>query len=352
MGEPILKYIYFPKIIERTDLSVNSCYTQLKEYLITFHGNITSLTNDLQKIDQDFETTIREHEAEIKKNNNNLGSTPLGYQFAHEIGKLITQTRAFNFATHVFPGQTVKYIDELIQQYHFRSLQLIQGFQEVIQAFNDLVSQDDKKQQAYKKAAEAYIQAKSTGKNLKKAKAEHARTKQIAIDSHEQRVIEAAKTSLRFDSLITEFEELEKYRQFQNQKILNEFSSSLVEVGNHFAAGKTQLLESIRSIEPERTKENQATSFKPIVANDQFQTFQLPPAVTLLLPPSTIYPSEILQGRRIVQVTQDYHVSQLDVIKGELLMAELEEDQNGFVKCQNINESVGLLPSSILQTVQ
>lgn len=357
--QPFIPYAKYPKIFKKIDKNVANAYGQLKTYLLTFTENLETLASELQRLDTDFDLKIKEIEGQRKKENeaNKSQPTQVGVLFSKQIGKLITQTKAFQFASGELKSNTISVIDQLIQDYHSNSVQIIQKFQNVLKEYDTVINEDEKIQANYKLAANNYIQAKSSKKEhqIRKTKNEYEKARLAAINSHSNKVDRAARTSLHLESILTEFENLEKYRINKTNEILNNFSEALFSAGAEFVTGKSELYASVKCINPDAESETleKEVTIRSASVNDQYQPFRLPQEVTLILPESELFPEDIRKGRKFVKASKDYKgpPDHLEVIKDEVLLAE-DRVVDGMVMCQNVNESIGLLPAEILIKMQ
>jgi hypothetical protein len=94
------------------------------------------------------------------------------------------------------------------------------------------------------------------------------------------------------------------------------------------------------------------TSFlKDAIASLRYQGIPVPAEAGKFINLTEFFKRELRQRGKLYEVNADFRggIDYLDVVKSEIVCAI--EDGDGVKKCKNINDCVGLVPSSLLKPI-
>lgn len=245
----------------------------------------------------------------------------------------------------------VAFLGDFLQEYRQRMESVRTHMAEAMSTLERMRKKFDKSYSKYRRVADRLKQAYDNhDPTLELAKEGFIQAQKEAVEVHTGMNQCRAETAMKLDSGLKEFEELENWRSEQLRSFMIHVSEWLEEFAQQIEDGNLVLLQLSRLI-PEPTTLMEICNCGSVVrpaCDDRFQFVKLDPRITTLLDPKDMFQEEQASGCRLFRVTADCEGrgQYLHVSRDEVVCGLQSQPVNVLVK--NINESTGLVPTSVL----
>ena len=342
-------YKEIPMIMEQAEKKNIEIMSTLKDYILQFSGNFSELKDKFTKLSTD--PLVKPEKSKDKGDKQEIHSEL--YKAIPELAiNQIIQIPCYKAASEDLKQFAESNITKTLNEYSTQNKQLKQKFIEQINKFDKCRQLNDDAALAYKNAGLTLQAAeKANDKNLSKLKEEFVKSRSKAIQIYQESSKASEEITCTIEDLLTQLEDLEIWRAEQLRNILIDFSNTLILIAAKFIQGSTEINEAVSEIPMTKDANDFASlhKFRKPETDDFFQVFRLDPHVTKFLDKQYLFPEEIIEGGKLFTVKEDFDGPNDYLIghKGEIVCV-LEQKDKSYL-CKNINESVGLLPSNILE---
>jgi hypothetical protein len=171
-----------------------------------------------------------------------------------------------------------------------------------------------------------------------------------AVTAHRENNSVRGTVTTSFAEYLSDFERIEEGRSARVGRSVKELGEGLTATVEKFGQAATAIRGELEFSDDSECKLFGDTSFvKDAAASVRYQAVPVPVDVCQTIDMKKFYHAELKAGGKLYQAKSDFHggVEYLDVLNLEILCAI--EDGPEVKKCKNINECIGLVPSSVLK---
>lgn len=260
--------------------------------------------------------------------------------------------RNFGFAGQAFKFKIANEIHDCLEDYRRLGDDLLRKFNECNDALKESQRIKEESYEKYIEAGNAVKQAFETGsKNLQLCRDNFVKAQKEALESYNKNKSENVRVQTSIEYLLCDYENLEKWRVESLQKLFKEVASNFKHIGTLFQESSTAINSELNSIDENGCCKSlmNCSYIKDACASPKYQIVSVPPIASSFLDMSQVWKDEINNGAKIGNVRDNYKsedCNQLDAKQNEVVL--VLEDLGDNLKCMNINDCIGLLPSSVV----
>ena len=349
MSQIFRPYSEIPMILEQAATKNQHIATALKQYILQFAGDFTELKDKLSKLATD---PLVDPEKRQENKDDQEFHSELFKAFPYIAIDHLLQIPSYEVASEKLKKYAEAKISQSAAEYTQRNSSLRQKFEDELKNYAKIKKMNDDANNAYKDAGFLLQQAEQKkDPNLADFQKKFVEARTKAIEANQQACQQVEGVTQNMESLLTQFEELEKWRGDELKGILLSFSSTLIEIANNFVIGSSKMNDAVSEIPMVLDSHVIARfeSFRTAETDDFFQVWPVNTLVTKYLDSNFLFQADVAKGCQLFVCKEAYigPSGHLNCQEGEIVCGL--EQKGDCVLCKNINESVGLLPKSILE---
>lgn len=349
MSETFTPYSELPHLLDKAIAKDSKICDELKKYIIEYADDYTSLKEKISKLafdplvfhDKDNQPDPKEFHSELFK------------EFPNVAVKCLLQVSSYEYAAHQIKKYANKKLGSYHEDYARRAGNIKKSFQTELENYEKAKKANEDARNAFNTAGCALRDAESKGvKDLAKLKQDFLSARKNAISVNQKAQTKAEACTQNMESLLTQIEELELWRSDELKSILLDFASMLENVAHHFVNTSSDMSETVMELPIENDSVIIAdfSKIRPAQSDDSYQAWSVHTLTSKFLPKDQLYPKDVAKGGvQLFTVTEDFNgpAGFLACHGGEIVCGLKMEGED--YTCKNINESIGLIPKSILK---
>ena len=274
----------------------------------------------------------------------------LGKSFGDITRNHVLEVPAFARMSETLKMDCLMRIDRDLKEYEER-------FNAILEELDRLNAEHESALARYQEVHAAYVRAGHAlveKKRAKKAQEVFDKAKSAALQAHAQLKTQLASLSMKMETQLSDYEDLELWRADRMAQFMQAFSDSLVQLSEGFVEWKGGLFSVVHHLPADTNIEamNDFRAWETAETDDQMQPLRVNPAICKILPVRDLFPEEYNKQMRFYRVKSDFTGKKgfLTVKSGEIV-ASSDTLRDTEAMCRSINQSVGQLPSCILEPV-
>ncbi|EAX86888.1 SH3 domain containing protein [Trichomonas vaginalis G3] len=349
MSETFTSYKELPEILDQAVQKDSQIVSTLQQYIIEYAGDFEAMKTKIANLafdplvfhDKDKPADSHEFHSEIFK------------RFPKISVKFLLQVNSYEHATNKLKKFANKQLESMHAHYSNRISTIKHNIVEELTKYNRAKKANKEARTKFIDAGNALKDAEAKGvKDLSKLIEDFKQARFNAIKVNNESIQIAESITQNIESILSQIEEHEIWRTEEVKSILLDFASTLTNIGNYFVTSSSDVEFIVQELplESDSSIIAQFEKFRPAQTDDCFQPWNVHPLASKFLTKDQLFKKEVESGNvQLFSVTEDYTgiSGHLNAYKGEIVCGMKEQDEE-FYLCKNINDSVGLLPKSIL----
>ncbi|EAY17874.1 hypothetical protein TVAG_010990 [Trichomonas vaginalis G3] len=320
----------------------------LQQYVLEYAQDFESLQEKISKLA--FDPLI--HKDEKSAPDPNEFHSEIFKEFPKMAVKNLLQVKSYEYAAHQLKKFANSNIASTQAHYAGRAAAIKKSLQEELARFEEARQKNDEAKNRFNLAGCVLRDAEAKGvKDLGKLQQDFIEARRRAINANTKSRIAAEASTQNMEALVTQIEELENWRSEELKSILLDLSAKLANVANHLITTSSDMAQSAHELplELDSTIISNFNQFRRAGADDAFQLWSVHPLTSQYLPQDQLFKKEREAGGvQLFVVKENYNgpANHLNAYAGEIVCGLKQEGE--YYLCKNINDSVGLLPTSLL----